>query len=167
VGVYNHQFYLYDIDTPGFDFFFGWQCPSDPVDFDKDGNDGGTISGFLVPPQVPGETLAARITILVGEGDKGYTGDYFRVNDAALADGTGYGTNNVWNGNSRGMTVEGVDIDHFDITWASGILEPLDVSAEVDLTTGTDGFTVSYILLLFRSELGEGGVITNYAIRIV
>ncbi len=41
-------------------------------DWDNDGNAGGTVSGFLVPPQTPGETNAARITVFVGEGDKGY-----------------------------------------------------------------------------------------------
>ena len=89
-SVYNHQFYLYDIDTPGFDFFFGGN--NDP-DFDNDGSAGGTISGFLVPPQIPGETNAARITVMVGEGDKadgssgnGYCQDRFKVNNVALAD---------------------------------------------------------------------------------
>jgi hypothetical protein len=163
-GTLRNQFYLYDIDTPGFSFFFGWQ--SSTVDWDNDGNPGGTISGFLVPPQNLDETLAARVTVFVGEGDKGYTGDYFKVNRVALDDGTGYSSNNVWNSNSRGLTVEGVDIDHFDITWASDILHPYDASALIEVPTGTDGFTMSYMLLLFRSELGPGGVITNYAIKL-
>jgi len=162
----NHQYYLYDIDTPGFNFFFGWK--SSTVDWDNDGNPGGTVSGFLVPPQVPGETNAARITVFVGEGDKGYTGDYFKVNGSALVDGvSGYGTNNVWNGNSRGLPTDaGIDIDHFYVTWASQILRPMDVSALIEVPTGTDGFTMSYMLLQFRSLLGPGGVITNYAIRL-
>jgi hypothetical protein len=167
-SVYNHQFYLYDINTPGFNFFFGWQ--SSVVDWDNDGNAGGTVSGFLVPPQTPGETNAARITVFVGEGDKGYTGDYFKVHGTALADGVaGYGTNNVWNGNSRGLPTDaGIDIDHFFVTWASQILKPMDVSVLVEVpTTGSDGFTMSYMLLQFRSELGPGGVITNYAIKTV
>ena len=63
------------------------------TDWDNDGYPGGTISGFLVPPQTPGETNAARITVLVGEGDKadgtsgnGYCKDRFKVNGIALAD---------------------------------------------------------------------------------
>jgi hypothetical protein len=165
-SVYNHQFYLYDINTPGFNFFFGWQ--SSVVDWDNDGNDGGTVSGFLVPPRTGTETNAARITVFVGEGDKGYTGDYFKVNSVALVDGVaGYGTNNVWNGNSRGLSTDaGIDIDQFFVTWASQILKPMDVSVLVEVPTGTDGFTMSYMLLQFRSELGPGGVITNYAIRV-
>jgi hypothetical protein len=169
-SVYNQQFYLYDIDTPGFTFFTG---RNNNVDFDKDGSNGGTVSGFLVPPQSPGETNAARITVFVGEGDKGYTGDYFKVKGTtsaltALKDGVpGYDTYNVWNGNSIGLPPDaGIDIDQFYITWSSGILKPMDVSVLVEVPTGTDRFTMSYMLLQFRSEVGPGGVITNYAIKI-
>jgi len=162
--VLNHQYRLFDINTNGFSFFFGWQ--SSTIDWDNDGNAGGTVSGFLVPPQIPGETNAARITVMVGEGDKGsgYTDDRFKVNTVPLSDGMGL--TDVWNGNSRGLTVEGMDIDHFYVTWASGILKPMDVSALIEVPTGTDGFTMSYMLLQFRSLLGTGGVITNYAIRL-
>ncbi|MGA2669896.1 MAG: hypothetical protein ABSF21_00510 [Dehalococcoidia bacterium] len=177
-SVYNHQYYLYDIDTPGFTFFCGWSghegSTVDP-DWDNDGSAGGTVSGFLVPAQSPGETNAARITVMVGEGDKSednadQTKDRFKVKSptgalTALPDGTIYP--DVWNGNSRqGLSVDGIDIDHFYITWASGILKPFDVSLEVHVPTNTDLFTMSYMLLQFRSELGPGGVITNYAIRI-
>jgi hypothetical protein len=169
-SVYNHQYYLYDIQTPGFGFFFGG---NDNPDFDNDGYDGGTISGFLVPPQIPGETNAARITVLVGEGDKadgspgnGYCQDRFKVNNVALSDGTGLP--DVWNGNSRGLTTDaGIDIDQFYVTWASQILKPMDVSAKIDIPTEGDYWTVSYMLFQFRSELGVGGVITNYAIRLI
>jgi hypothetical protein len=169
-SVYNHQFYLYDIDTPGFGFFFGG---NDDPDFDNDGQDGGTISGFLVPPQIPGETNAARITVLVGEGDKAngqssssYCKDRFKVNGSELPDGTGLP--DVWNGNYRGQSVSdpGIDIDQFYVTWASNILKPMDVSAMINMPTTGDKWTCSYMLFQFRSELGVGGVITNYAIRI-
>jgi hypothetical protein len=177
-SVYNHQFYLYDIDTPGFNFFFGWNggssCPLVDPDWDNDGNDGGTVSGFLVPPQIPGETNAARITVFVGEGDKAdgtsgncYCKDRFKVNGTALPDNNIYGLPDVWNGNSRGLPQDaGIDIDQFFVTWSSQILKPMDVSAQINVPTGTDGFTMSYMLLQFRSELGTGGVITNYAIGI-
>jgi hypothetical protein len=179
-SVYNHQYYLYDIDTPGFAFFFGWNpngggygCPTVDPDWDNDGNDGGTISGFLVPPQIGGETNAARITVMVGEGDKAngsssncYCKDRFKVNGTALPDGTGLP--DVWNGNSIGLpTNAGIDIDQFFVTWSSNILKPMDVSAQINVPTATDGFTVSYMLFQFRSELGPGGVITNYAIKII
>ncbi len=176
-SVYNHQFYLYDIDTAGFHFFFGWNggssCPLTDPDWDNDGNAGGTVSGFLVPPQTPGETNAARITVMVGEGDKAdgssgncYCKDRFKVNGVALPDGTVLP--DVWNGNSISLPTDaGIDIDQFFVTWASQILKPMDVSAQINVPTGTDGFTMSYMLLQFRSELGPGGVITNYAIKII
>jgi hypothetical protein len=175
-GVYNHQFYLYDIDTPGFNYFFGWnggsQCPLADPDWDNDGNGGGTVSGFLVPPQTPGEEVCARITVMVGEGDKAnglssncYCKDRFKVNGTEIPDGTGLP--DVWNGSSVDLPDAGIDIDHFIIEWDDNILKPMDVKANINVPTGTDGFTMSYMLLLFRSELGTGGVITNYAIRII
>jgi hypothetical protein len=177
-SVYNHQFYLYDIDTPGFAFFAGWNggssspCTIVDPDWDNDGNPGGTVSGFLVPPRSGAETNAARITVMVGEGDKAdgssgncYCKDRFKVNGTALPDGTGL--YDVWNGNSRGLPANlGIDIDQFFVTWSSNILKPMDVSAQISVSTGVDCFTMSYMLLQFRSELGPGGVITNYAIKI-
>jgi hypothetical protein len=178
-SVYSHQYYLYDIQTPGFSFFFGWNggqtspCTLADPDWDNDGNGGGTISGFLVPAQVGIETNAARITVMVGEGDKAdgssgncYCKDRFKVNGSALSDGTGLP--DVWNGNSIGLSTNaGIDIDQFFVTWSSGILKPMDVSVQISVPTGTDGFTVSYMLLQFRSQLGPGGVITNYAITVI
>ena len=164
----GHQLYLYDIQNPNFDFFFGWHSNAD---FNNDGSDGGSISGFLVPDPVTGEMLAGRITVMVGEGDRGYSGDYFIVNGVALDDGGGYGVDNVWNGVSPGMTVEGLDIDTFEITWASGILSPGDTSVQVDIptfpppgSTTSDGFTMVYMILSFRSETTTGGSL-SYLIR--
>jgi hypothetical protein len=107
----------------------------------------------------------------VGEGDKadgtsgnGYCKDRFKVNGVELPDGTGLP--DVWNGNSRGLPTDaGIDIDQFYVTWASGILKPMDVSAKIDLPTALDAWTVSYMLFQFRSQMGVGGVITNYAIK--
>lgn len=163
--TYGHQLYLYDIQNPKFDFFFGWR---NNADFDNDGNPGGTISGFLVPDKIAGETLAGRITVFVGEGDKGYIYDYFRVNGVNMSN-TSSPSNNVWNSDSPGLTVEGVDIDHFDITWASGILDTGDTSVQIDIPTGTsppntDGFSMVYIIFSFRSETTSGGAIT-YLVR--
>jgi hypothetical protein len=109
----------------------------------------------------------------VGEGDKananpsnGYCQDRFKVNNVALSDGTGLP--DVWNGNSRGLSTDaGIDIDQFYITWSSNILKPMDVSARINIPTGNDYWTCSYMLFQFRSGLGEGGVITNYAIRLI
>ena len=161
----GHQLYLYDIDNPDFTFMEAWAPGGIPnPDFDGDGSPGGTISGFLVPDQVEGEVNAARITCFVGEGDQGITGDYMQVNGTSLSDGTGYPLNNVWNSDSVGLTVPGVDIDTFHVTWSSGILESGDTSAQVDLPTGYDGFTLIYIIISFRSETTSGGVI-SYLIK--
>jgi len=163
----GHQLYLYDIDSPNFTFTEAWGGPGGipNPDFDGDGSPGGTISGFLVPDPVEGEVNAARITCFVGEGDQGLTGDYIQVNGTPLSDGTSpYNTNNVWNSNSVGLTVPGVDIDTFHVTWSGGILESGDTSAQVDLPTGNDGFTLIYIIISFRSETTSGGTI-SYLIR--
>jgi hypothetical protein len=161
----GHQLYLYDIQSPNFDFFFGWQ---NNADFDNDGSPGGTISGFLVPEPIVGETLAGRITVFVGEGDAGYTDDYFRVNDVSMSNSSSP-SNNVWNSASPGLTVPGVDIDHFNVTWSSGILDTGDTSVQIDIPTGTppqdtDGFTMTYIILSFRSDVTSGGTI-SYLVR--
>jgi hypothetical protein len=161
----GHQLYLYDIQSPNFDFFFGWQ---NNADFDNDGEEGGTISGFLVPEPIVGETLAGRITVFVGEGDAGYTDDYFKVEDVSMSNGASP-ANNVWNSDSPGLTVEGVDIDHFEITWSSGILDTGATSVDIDIPTGTppqdtDGFTMVYIILSFRSDVTSGGTI-SYLVR--
>lgn len=120
-----------------------------------------------MPDQIAGETLAGRITVFVGEGDSGYPGCWFIVNDVPLDDGTGYSADNVWNSTSRGLTVPGVDIDHFDITWSSGILSPGDTSVRIDIPTGTyappnsaDGFSMTYMILSFRSETTTGGTLS-------
>ena len=163
--TYGHQLYLYDIQSPNFDFFFGWQ---NNADFDNDGEEGGTISGFLVPEPIAGETLAGRITVFVGEGDAGYTDDYFKVEGVSMSNSASP-SNNVWNSDSPGLTVEGVDIDHFEITWSSGILDPDDTSVDIDIPTGTppqdtDGFTMVYIILSFRSSITSGGTL-SYLVR--
>jgi len=150
----GHQLYLYD------NFVY---APVDSnIDFDDDGEDGGTISGFLVPDPVEGEDNAAKITVFVGEGDDYYNWDYFKVNGTALSDGKT--TSDVWNSWSLGMSEDGVDIDTFYVTWESHLLEPGDPSAQIDLPTGTDSWNLVYIILSFRSEATSGGSI-SYLIR--
>jgi hypothetical protein len=172
----GHQLYLYDIKNPNFKFSEGW-APADipDPDFDGDGNPGGTISGFLVPQPIGSETNAAKMTCFVGEGDEGITGDYFKVTgpsgtgaklwDGITCNGNSYtNPNNVWNSKSVGLTVPGIDIDTFYVTWSSQILRPGDTWAQVDPTTGSDGFTLVYIILSFRSATTTGGTI-SYLIR--
>ncbi len=165
----GHQLYLFDIQNPDFDFFFGWGGPTPYTlynhDFNNDGEPGGTISGFLVPDQIPSEELAGRITVMVGEGDAGhlYEPTRFIVNGVKMDDGSLYpDTNydNVWNSKSRGLEEEGIDIDHFYITWDSGILKPGDTSAKIDTETERDGFTMTYMIISFRSEITTGGALS-------
>jgi len=153
----GHQIYLYD------DFIYS--AMNNNVDFDGDGEDGGIISGFLVPEQITGEGNeddAAKLTCFVGEGDDYYNYDYIKFNDTALSDGKS--TNDVWNSWSVGLSEDGIDIDTFHVTWGSGLLEPGDTSAEVDLPTQTDSWNLVYIILSFRSETTAGGTI-SYLIR--
>jgi hypothetical protein len=164
----GHQLYLYDIRDPKFIFKESYPegaSESNP-DFDGDGNPGGRISGFLVPEPVLGEVNAAHMTCFVGEGDKGKTGDSFKVTGpsgswAYLLDGlTGTVWDDVWNSQSVGITAPGIDIDTFYVTWASGILDPGDTWAQVDIPTVGDGFTLSYIILSFRSDIKTSGAMS-------
>jgi hypothetical protein len=176
----GHQLYLYDrfANNPGYT----------DLDFDYDGMPGGYISGFIVPNQIPGEVNAATLTCFVGEGDDWLSGDFIAFNAPSsyqthpqdildsykLWDGT-YSTDvpgsntpthpdNVWNGKSVGLTADGVDIDTFNITWASGMLQPGDTSARIDLYTETDQWNLIYIIISFRSSVTTGNAL-SYLIK--
>ena len=149
---------------------------------------GGFISGFIVPDQIPGELNAAGLTVFVGEGDDCYDDDFIAFNapdsyqthpqdipdSYKLWDGTsstavpGSNTsshpNNVWNGMSVDLTADGVDIDTFSITWASGMLQPHDTSARINMYTGTDNWNLIYIIISFRSSVTTGNAL-SYLIR--
>jgi hypothetical protein len=147
----GHQLYLYD------DFLYCNHYTN--VDFDGDGEPGGTISGFLVPDPVAGEPNAAQITCFAGEGDDWYEGDYYMFNGTKLDDGTS-SINDVWNGRSVGMSAEGIDVDTFYVTWSSGLLEEGDTSATVDIVTDVDIWNLIYTILSFRSDITNGGTIS-------
>ncbi len=165
----GHQLYLYD------DYFGSYQNTNGVhIDWDGDGLEGGSISGFLVPPQIPGEVNAAKVTCFVTEGDDALTGDYFAMNSHELWDGstsTGNSINtpeNIWNGKSYVLgSADGVDIDTPGInptlsppqyiTWASNILQPGNTSADIDLYTESDYWFMVYMILSFRSETTTGG----------
>jgi hypothetical protein len=67
----GHQLYLYD------DFLFMEPLENrGDLDFDGNGDPGGTISGFIVPDPVPGEEDAVKMTCFVGEGDECWSGDF-------------------------------------------------------------------------------------------
>jgi hypothetical protein len=155
----GHQLYLYD------DYIYAWH--SDP-DFDDDGSPGGSIGGFLVPDPIEDETVAAKITAFVGEGDNAITGDYFRIrvppDSYHNLSNTVSPAYNVWNSNSPGLAIPGVDIDTFNVLWTDGILAPDDTNADVSLLTDDDGFWMIYVILSFRSDTVAGGTI-SYLIR--
>jgi hypothetical protein len=151
----GHMMYLYDAFTYADDYT--------SLDFDGDGVAGGDISGFLVPEQITGETNSAKITIFVGEGDEWITGDYVSLNGTKLWDGinctsnSSSSPNNVWNGRSTAFSADGVDVDTFQATWASHVLEPGDTTAHIDLYTAEDNWNLIYIIISFRSETTTGG----------
>jgi hypothetical protein len=151
----GHQLYLYD------DFIYSGMDQN--IDFDGDGQPGGSITGFVVPEPIVGEQNAATLTCFVGEGDNVWTGDSLAFNGTKLSDGAGSLTN-VWDSQSVGMSEDGVDIDTFYVTWASGLLEPGDSTAQLDLATQDDSWNLIYIILSLRSETVTGST-THYVIH--
>lgn len=151
----GHQLYLYDT--------FAFNHGNENLDFDDDGMPGGDIKGFLIPEPIPGEENAATLTVFIGEGDACYDGDYLRFNGTNLSDGAG-DLDDVWDSRSIGMSEDGVDIDTFYVTWASGLLEPGDTTAQLDLPSDTDNWNLIYIILSMRSETVTGGTV-HYVIR--
>jgi hypothetical protein len=148
-----------------------------------------SISGFLVPDPIGGEQNAAHITCFVGDGDEHYPYDFIALLDAEpsvpsyqipddykLWDGitcnqnSEGNPNNVWNSQSSGLDANGIDIDNFDVTWSSGLLEPGDTSAWVVLGNASSNPSAAelimlvYIIISFRSETTSGGSI-SYLIR--
>jgi len=151
----GHQLFLYD------DFVYSGMDQN--VDFDDDGQPGGTITGFVIPEPIEGEENAATLTCFVGEGDNVWTGDRLKFNGTYLSNGESP-SNNVWNSQSPGMSEDGVDIDTFSITWSSGLLEPGDSSAQLDMETQDDSWNLIYIILSMRSEVVTGSTV-HYVIH--
>jgi hypothetical protein len=129
------------------------------------------------------ETTAAKLTCFIGEGDKLYAGDYVALNapDGLRSNPTDYTNyesyklwdgititsptpannashpNNVFNSQSIGMSNDGVDIDTFTITWASGLLNPGDTSLHLDIYTNVDNWNIVFFILSVRSKTTIGG----------
>ncbi len=159
----GHQLYLWD------DFMYADEDTN--IDFDGDGEDGGDITGFVVPEQIEGIPNAAKLTCFVGEGDT-YTGDKLKFtgqseNSEYLENGESP-WDNVWNSNSPGFEYDGVDIDTFDVPWKNyynqNLVEPGDTSAHIDLPTGQDSWNLVYIILSMRSLTVTGGTV-HYVIH--
>ena len=76
----GHQLYLYDTFTYADN---GWDI--DLTGTSTSHNNGGIVSGFLVPPQIPSEvsdpnSVAAKLTAFVGDGDWCYSDDFIAIN---------------------------------------------------------------------------------------
>jgi hypothetical protein len=149
------------------------------VDFDGDGEPGGTISGFIIPESIQGEVNAGKLTAFIGEGDPSYIGDSVSMNGIKLWDGTATSQNsrsnpnNIFNSTSIDLgTYEGIDIDTLGIdppngryiTWDSNILQPGDTSAHIDMVTFRDVWNMVYIIFSFRTSI-TGGDILSYTIH--
>jgi hypothetical protein len=129
------------------------------------------------------------MTCFVGDGDEQYPYDFiallhakpsvpsYEIPDALkLWDGITCSQNsasnpdNVWNSQSTRLAASGVDIDNFDITWSSGLLEPGDSGAWVVLGNASSNpsaaelIMVVYIIISFRTETTGGGIM-SYLIR--
>ena len=162
----GHRLYLYD----RFAFNQGYEN----TDFDFDGEPGGDISGFIVPDIIEGDSdpYAGHMTCFVGEGDDGISGD-----KVLFTGQSGYSMylyndespwNNVWDSKFPGMTVDGVDVDSFDIPWENASSEPLlvpgDTTAHLDIRSdGSDAWNLVYLILSLRSKTTIGGT-THYMI---
>jgi hypothetical protein len=150
----GHQLYLYD------DFVYsGMGSSGNPinVDFNGDGNPGGTIGGFLAPEDIIDELYAAHLTCFVGEGDEIYDGDYIKLEGTSLSNAASP-AENVWNSTSPGLAVDGIDIDTFTVGYPT--IEPGDTSAQVDLLTEVDSWNLVYIILSFRSKITTSGAVS-------
>jgi len=170
----GHQLYLFDRFTFADDYT--------DLDFDRDGNPGGDISGFIVPSRIQNpdgswEEDAAKITCFVGEGDDFIKNEFIALNapeqywdetpdyihipySNKLSDGVDTTKNNPWNGKSTVFTADGIDVDTFVIKWSSGLLSQGDTSAHIDIYTDQDNWNLVYIILSFRSATSCGGTLS-------
>jgi hypothetical protein len=160
----GHQLYLYDD--------FAHANMGQNLDFDGDGQPGGTIGGFIAPEAIRDEAHAARLTCFVGEGDDVYNGDYIEVRGAGSAwerlwDGTTTGgnsassPNDVWNEHSVGLAQSGIDIDTFTVAYPT--ILPGAISADIKLQAA-EYWSLVYIILSFRSDIVPASTV-SYLVR--
>jgi hypothetical protein len=148
------------------------------LDFDQDGVPGGKVTGFTFPNPITDknghilDTIAAKLTCFVGEGDDhSYVtgGDYLRITGqqseiSEYLSNSASPPDDVWNGYSYpGTFSEGVDIDTFEVPWASNILTPGDTELTLDLYSPQDAYNLIYIIMSVRSETTTSGT-THYMI---
>ena len=188
----GHQLYLFDDD-------FRYIAVGATLDFNISGF---LVPERVQNPDGTWEQYASHMTCFVGDGDEHYPGDFIALNapegmsshqipnEYKLWDGITIGPiqtgwshqwfpnnasspNNVWNGQSVGLTASGIDIDNFNVTWDWALghdLEPGKTSAKVSLgnasTNPSDAelIMVVYVIISFRSETTTGGAL-SYLIR--
>jgi hypothetical protein len=163
----GHYLYLNDV--------FSFNNQYEDLDFDNDGAGGGYIKGFVIPERIRDsaghftETVAARLTCFVGEGDDwlySTSTPWSSNTDCLLITGQSgnstYLSNsaspayNVWNSASPGITA-GIDIDTFEIPWTQGIFTPGDTSVKLDFYSGQDAWNLIYVIISIRSKTTVGG----------
>ena len=165
----GHYLYLYDV--------FSFNPQTTDLDFDYDGQPGGDITGFRFPEPIRDksgnitETIAAKLTVFVGEGDDWLYG-LIPNTDCIKAIGQQSGNYtylsnssspnyNVWNSASYPVTSDiGIDIDTFQILWSSNILTPNDTRLHLDMYSGQDAWNLVYFILSVRSQTVTRG--TDY-----
>ncbi len=146
------------------------------LDFDADGNPGGTITDFIIPNPITDkyghiiETVAAKLTCFVVEGDD-FTND---TSSIVVTGKNGHSKsltnpscelNDVWNGKSYpGTFKEGVDVDTFELAWTDGVVSPGDDQLQVDLYSLNDAWNLVYFIISIRSETHTSGT-GYYTIR--
>jgi hypothetical protein len=162
--------YLYVRDT----FAFNPGTNYHNLDFDFDGEPGGDITNFVIPEPIKDqygniiEEVAAKITCFIGEGDMPWTPEWVQITGQQSANSMYLSNavspwNNVWNGESPGMTYAGVDIDTFEILWEDQIFVPDDTSVHLDMVSNQDAWNFIYFIISVRSETVTGGT-SHYVI---
>jgi hypothetical protein len=161
--------YLYLSDTFAFHPGTGGN-----LDFDFDGEAGGDITNFVIPEPIKDqygniiEEVAAKITCFIGEGDAVWSPEYVQITGQQSANSMYLSNavspwNNIWNGESPGMTYAGVDIDTFEVLWADQIFQPDDTSVHLDMVSNQDAWNFIYFIISVRSETITGGT-SHYVI---
>jgi hypothetical protein len=162
----GHYLYLYDV--------FSVNLQDTDLDFDYDGQPGGDVTDFVVPEPIRDrygvitETVAARLTAFVGEGDDWLYGsvpdtDCIKITgqqsgNSMYLSNPNSPANNVWNSYSYpGTNYVGVDIDTFEVLWSDNIFMPGDTRVHLDMYSGQDVWNLVYIILSVRSKTVTGG----------
>jgi hypothetical protein len=155
----GHYIYIRDDN-----FYSHTSGDTSALDFDQDGIPGGQITGFKIPNPITDahgailESVAAKLTCFIVEGDSWYYDDYFKVTGeqsglSKYLSNAKSPYDNVWNDRSYPGTIsDGVDIDTFELKWDDGILTPGDKNLEVDLYSNTDAWNLVYFIISIRSE---------------